>query len=502
MLKKKVKQGLFLVILCTVCLLIPAAASANAPEDITQTGVNFMTEPPVETTVYTAGKGTVTYEPAQNGKSAVITLENAAINGRQNASYQLGSSASAAILMTGNVDLVLLGENQIMVLEKYTHGLFCFNGNLNVKGPGSLTIDILAALNGPSGIDILNGKGATEDMGNFTQTGGSITLKLSTEEHFSYCLSANKDVTIAEGSFSVENGSCSIVSIRDDIHIRNAAVSCKDFDDTGLYAFNGDVFVEGENTALTIAALKDGPYSIGIYSEGQAGSSAISISGGTVDVSVGQSGICTDGGGSIMVSGGKISAKAENTDAEINAVGLWATGKIDIMGGTVYASGSADTGVGIYSDTAITVSGGDVTAKGTVQAVSHVPDTEAYNNAVITASADFEGSNPEAFSAEKLESYRYLHIAPGNGEYAIRYEGGRAIINAPRKTEASVIFAAYDSTGRLTDLDVQKANLAEGETVITPEHFSPEAGKIKVMLWDSMGNFSPLCDAEIFEISV
>lgn len=79
MLKKKLRQRLLLFVLVFTCLLVPAAALANTPIDITDTGVNFLTDPPTETTVYKAGEGTVTYEPAQNGQSAVITLENATI---------------------------------------------------------------------------------------------------------------------------------------------------------------------------------------------------------------------------------------------------------------------------------------------------------------------------------------------------------------------------------------------------------------------------------------
>ena len=494
MLMKELQSKLLLFVLFITCLLLPRVVSANTQNDITQEGIDFLTDPPKETMVYTAGEGTVTYEPAQNGRNAVITLENATINGKQTAYYQGQNWASAAILMAGNVDMVLQGENKITITKNYTQGLFCFNGNLNVKGSGDLTIDIQAALNGPSGIEVLCGKDATEDMGNFALTGGNITLRLPPDDPWSYCLSANKDVTIEDGGLSIENGSCSIVSIGGDIKIRSAAVSCKDFNDTGLYAFDGDVIVEGENTVLTIAALENEPYSLGIFAEGQNGSPAISISGGMIEIAAGQSGICTDGGGSITVSGGKVSTKAENTDPEISAVGLWATGRVDIMGGTLHASGIADLGLGIYSDISISVSGGDVTAQGTSQAISTVPDTDAYKKLVITAATDFEGKLKEDFSAENVESYRYLHIIPEVGRYIIRYENDCAMINASQATEAVVIFAAYDDS-RLIDLEVKVTNLLEGENVITPEHFLLDEGKIKVVLWDSISDMNPLCGA-------
>ncbi len=501
MLKKKLRQRMLLFVLVFTCLLVPAAALANTPIDITDTGINFLTDPPTETTVYKAGEGTVTYEPAQNGQSAVITLENATINGCQSTDYQGQNPASAAILMSGNVIMVLQGENKITVKKNYAYGLFCLNGNLNVRGPGSLAIDMQVVLNGSSGIKVLCAKDATEDMGDFTLTGGNISLSLLPEDHsFSYCLSVNKDVTVEGGSLSIENGTYSIISIIGDIKIQNAAVSCKNFDEFGFRTDDGNIVIAGEDTELNIAALANEPYSIGICAEGQDGSSAISISGGTVDISAGQSGIYTASGGNIKISGGKVSAKAENTDAIISAAGLWATGKVDITGGTVYASGMANTGVGIYSDVSITVSGGDITAKGTSQAVSHVPDTVGYQNPVITAATDFEGTQTEDFFAGNLESYEYLHIVPGGGQYTIHYENGRATINAPQAAKVVVIFAAYNDS-QLINLEVQEASLAAGENIITPEHFSPDEGKMKVMLWDSMDNMRPLCGAEIFGLS-
>ncbi len=498
MIKKTLQLGVFIFALFITVLLIPAAASANAVKDITQEGLDFLTDPPTETTVYTAGDGTVTYEPAQNGQNAVITLENATINGKQTAYYQGQNKASAAILTAGNVDMVLQGKNTITVTNNETHGLFCFNGNMNVKGSGSLTIDIQAELNGHPGIHVLCGQGAAEDMGNFTISGGNIALILSQKEHFSYGLSAYKDITVEESSLSIENGSCAVVSTGGNINIRNAFISCSDFNDKGIYAPNGDIAVEGENTELKITSLKDEPYAVGIYAEGLKGSSDISISGGVIDISVGQSGICTDGGGNIMVSGGRISTKAENNDIEGSAVGLWATGKVDIIGGTLYASGMAGTGVGIYSDVSVSVSGGDVTAKGSSQAVSHVPDMGEYTDPVITAATDFEGNLKEDFIAEEFEKYRYLHIAPKDRQYTISYENGRATINAAKDTEAVVIFKAYDSSDRLIDLEVKETSLFEGENIIETENFTPGEGSIKIMIWDSMGNMSPLCGSEIF----
>ena len=490
--KKNLPQWLCLV-LFFICMLVPKIVSADTYKDITQEGINFLENPPAETTVYTAGDGTVTYEPAKNGESAVITLKDATINGRQTAYYQDRNQASAAILASGNVDMVLLGENNIKVTE-ISYGLFFFNGNVNIKGPGSLTIDVLVPLGGLSGIKILNGKDADEDMGDFTLIGGEITLRMQPED-VSYCLSARKNITIENGVLTIEGGDCSVLSICGDINVRDSVVTCKNFKDKGLVTHDGDIVVEGENTVLDISALEGEPRSIGMCAESETKVPYILIKDGIVDISAGQSGIYADAGGSITVAGGKISGKAENTD-NINAVGLWATGEINITDGTVQATGIADMGIGIYSDKFISVSGGEVIAKGTVQAVSHVPDTSKYKRPAITAALDFEGNSKEKFSAEKLESYKYLHIASEIGLYEIQYEDGQALITAPQDSRVTVIFVAYDDLGRMTGLEVKEESLSEGENVITPEYFSPVEGKIKVMLWDNISTMIPLCSFE------
>ncbi len=503
MLKINLRKRICLLVVFAFFMLVRIGVSAgNEPlKDVTQEGVDFLSEVPVETTVYAAGNGTVTYEPAQNGQNAVITLKDATINGQQTANYQGVNSASAAILASGNIDLELVGENKISVSKQYAYGLFFFNGNVSIKGSGSLTIDVLTPLNGGSGIKILNGRDATEDMGNFTLSDGSVTINMQKGD-VSYCLSAGSDVTVEDGALMIKGGSCSVISMSGDINIRNAYVSCEEFDDSGLFTYDGNVCVDGENTVLNISALKDEPYTIGIYTGSESGIPAVSIESGTVDISAGQGGIYVDGGGDITVAGGHVLSKAQNDSSDIDAVGLWATGKVSIIDGIVEASGISNFGIGIYSDTSIVVTGGDVTAKGTKQAVSHVPDTSAYEDPIIKAASDFDGEFQEDFSAEKLAAYRFFNITDRVIQYEIQYENGQAMIMAPKASDAVVVFAAYDDIGILTDLEVKEVSLSEGRNVIESVSFAPDEGTGKLILLDSMSNMAPLCKTEAFELSV
>ena len=75
------KIVLFMLCLC-VYLITFTTANAQNTQDITNTGIDFLTNPPIEETVYTAGSGTVTYTPANTSvEPATITLENASIYG-------------------------------------------------------------------------------------------------------------------------------------------------------------------------------------------------------------------------------------------------------------------------------------------------------------------------------------------------------------------------------------------------------------------------------------
>lgn len=139
----KGKIVLFAFLLC--CLFsvgsLHMVYAAQPAGDITDTGIDFLTNPPQQEVTYTAGQGTVTYTPETDG-SAVITMENASINGSvKGVLYQSPNRASAALFARGKIDLVLIGENTITVTEKGTQGVFLYDSDVTVKGTGSLIVD-------------------------------------------------------------------------------------------------------------------------------------------------------------------------------------------------------------------------------------------------------------------------------------------------------------------------------------------------------------------------
>ncbi|MGN0108310.1 MAG: hypothetical protein ACI4A5_11530, partial [Hominilimicola sp.] len=84
--------------------------------------------------------------------------------------------------------------------------------------------------------------------------------------------------------------------------------------------------------------------------------------------------------------------------------------------------------------------------------------------------------------------------------YSVQYqEDGSAIAAAPRKGTHSVIFAAYKN-GVLTSIKTTDAvfEAAEEITVPKPDGFVTDvADTVKVMLWSSLKEMKPLCEADI-----
>lgn len=121
-------------------------------------------------------------------------------------------------------------------------------------------------------------------------------------------------------------------------------------------------------------------------------------------------------------------------------------------------------------------------------------DTTVWTYEEITAptqDTDGEGKYTSVYGEVKITL-----PATGTGDtdkFSIRYEGGNAIVTAPKAGTYAVIFAAYDN-GRLASLSVQTVPIAKGETSITSENFTPD-GTVKVMLWENLTSMKPLCAA-------
>ena len=87
---------------------------------------------------------------------------------------------------------------------------------------------------------------------------------------------------------------------------------------------------------------------------------------------------------------------------------------------------------------------------------------------------------------------------PDPSGYSIRYENGKAVVNAPSGKYA-VIFAAYDSDGKLVSVAVkQDTEITKANQSVYPNKFTTAgAATGKVMLWDNLNNMVPRAAASI-----
>ncbi|MCD8390998.1 MAG: hypothetical protein LUD03_04075, partial [Firmicutes bacterium] len=77
------------------------------------------------------------------------------------------------------------------------------------------------------------------------------------------------------------------------------------------------------------------------------------------------------------------------------------------------------------------------------------------------------------------------------------YSGGTAVISSDTAYDsAAVIFAAYDSGGRLTDVCAAKAEIGIGSTEVSADDefisSASDADDVRVFLWDSLDKMMPL----------
>ncbi len=80
-------------------------------------------------------------------------------------------------------------------------------------------------------------------------------------------------------------------------------------------------------------------------------------------------------------------------------------------------------------------------------------------------------------------------------DYNITYENEKAVITVPQDGLYTVIFAAYDN-GKLLAIHAQNIQFVKGENpAVSPQNFNTNS-KVKVMLWDSLKEMKPLCEAD------
>ncbi len=81
-------------------------------------------------------------------------------------------------------------------------------------------------------------------------------------------------------------------------------------------------------------------------------------------------------------------------------------------------------------------------------------------------------------------------------KFSIKYENEKAVVTVPEDSTYTVIFAAYDDSGKLLSVSAKDVPFVKGENEpIEPQNFNA-SGKVKVTLWDSLKGMKPLCAAD------
>lgn len=118
------------------------------------------------------------------------------------------------------------------------------------------------------------------------------------------------------------------------------------------------------------------------------------------------------------------------------------------------------------------------------------------NTSVWTVGTKVEPTETTDGSQTYTSEYGDVTVVLPKLKYSIKYESGtNAVITVTKTDTYAVIFAAYDSEGKLISLEVQTKELNKGENTVTPKTFNAAgAANVKIMLWDSINNMKPLCE--------
>ena len=346
-----------ILLLCVFCAFFSkgqktAYAAAEGASDITQSGVDFINAAPEETTVYKAGEGSVTYIPAQTDGTAEIVLESAEIHSGTKVNYWSQNWAYAAVAATGDVKLILKGDNRVYLHSQSNNNpLLFYDSNVVVSGDGTLTIDRENASDKNRNVipfhvrsdnDLSGNEEEYAKSGNFVLESGTISLNAGSA-FGEGCLTVINNVKILGGKIQTYGQTHGIYSVNGDVEISGGNVRAEEFSSSGVYAKRGDIKVGGD-AKLYVSSYKDSSTS-GIKAVNKdAKGGNVFFYGGETEVLVPNIGVLAQGGssagaGRIGISGGKLHVKiSEGSASDVEAV--YAQGEqadVVVTGGEVKA---------------------------------------------------------------------------------------------------------------------------------------------------------------------
>lgn len=356
---KKIRIFILTVFLMTVCSV---SVSAQDNIDITQTGIDLLTNPPKTQTVYIAGEGTVTYTPGTDTSPSVIVFDNATINGVQNmVNYWSNNYATAALIAEGDTDIILKGNSEIAVSASGAGGLFFYDSNVTIKGDGNLIIDNTASASSsqapgnPIEIEGDNDNYYDKGSGNLLIESGNIELRAVTGWAIN-CMRIRSNFNMTGGSVKISGGSMSILTVLGEMNIEKGKIECSNSSVFGMYSYAGDINIsngaqidmsKAENDIFCIAT---GRTYYNQYGEKEFTYADISIDNAVVKLGSSM-GIYTENGGKVSISGSDV-------DINVNDVGIWSSAGLNISGSDINIGVNGETGsqrfsIGIYCTEAI-----------------------------------------------------------------------------------------------------------------------------------------------------
>ncbi len=464
MVKKFIKSTFVIIAACAIaCAFVFASAlRVDAAEASTAgTSLDFMTEAPQTETVCSAGAGTVTYKPTGEN-SAVITMNNATAGSYFRVSYNGPNYVNAALAATGDITLVLVGENTVYIDSSQSCSpLFFYDANVTVKGAGSLNIRFKdetsqnfnanpLQVDGNYGIEGSVGNPSFADTGNLTVESGSIIISAKGSSG-SGAVTADNDITVKGGSITTEGRATGLYSVYRDVIALGGEIKCTDFTANGIYTRRGGIRVDGAKVTLE---SEQNRYVFGMYSKVDGkdvseNAGKISVESGELFVKSPYLGIYAcgspelEGSGSISISGGAVNVECKSAKdlvagiyAEIDDDSL--NGKIEVSGGSVYVNTQSDysgedgstvgicaTGKAEFSDCSVTVNASgaenvtayavsagsvmldcDFSLAGTTGATDVPPRFGA--GIIPSASASGAEGEYETYDPEKHGTYKYI----------------------------------------------------------------------------------------------
>lgn len=446
-------------VLIAAAFAVSAEAAAETgtgyAADITD-GADFIHSAPMETSVYKAGEGTVTYIPASAGGDAQIVLENAELHSEKKINYWSLNWTYAALAATGDVRLVLKGDSRIYLRDGQSsnHALLFYNSNVVISGNGTLSVGHESgAANNINVIpfEVRSDNDASGDeeayaaRGNFVMESGTVAMDAG-GAFGEGCLTVINSVKILGGNFLVRGQSRGIYSVNGDIEISGGKVRAEEFRSYGLYASKGNVTLGGDaevyissykNASTTgIVGRANGAKggnvyinggraeikvpNIGVLAQGgeTAGPGRIEVSGGELNVTVSDGSaadveaIYAQGAeADILVTGGAVSVNAEGSGTMLS-VGVYADRNIEIRGGSLHAGarnkGGAGSAFGAGAQGEISVSGGEFVAYGDTAALDSAAAPVLAEKMGVFAASDADGIKGSVYDAKQWGSYKYL----------------------------------------------------------------------------------------------